>query len=118
VLIGVVIASMFAVRTTTLRDLSTPEAKAQWEAWRQAEPNRTETGPVKRRPPASSEPPALVLLRDYFPVMLAAAVVFASLLFAAIAISVRGALSTTRAGPETQSRTAEHAEGRRGEDTS
>ena len=28
----------------TLREMGTPEARAEWEAWREAEPNRGPTG--------------------------------------------------------------------------
>ena len=40
----------------------------------------------------SDEPPSLVLMRDYFGVMMMAAIVFSSLLFATLAIAARGAL--------------------------
>lgn len=86
--------SMFALRRVVLRQLSTPEAIAQWQAWRDAEPNQSDTGPVKRRPPSSPEPPALVLLRDHFSVMLAGALLFSSLLFGAIMIAARGVFSS------------------------
>ncbi len=91
-----VVAGMFLGRQTALSQLTTPEAQAEWQAWRQAEPNQTETGGVKRRPPSSSEPPALVLLRDHFAVMLFGAVFFSSLLFGAVMIATRGAMSTTK----------------------
>jgi hypothetical protein len=89
--VTVVVLLVLEVRRTTLREMGTLEARRQWQAWRESEPNRPASGPVERRPPKSAEPPALVLLRDHFGVMLTAAVVFSSLLFAAIMIAARGA---------------------------
>ena len=86
---------MFAGRRMVLEQLSTPEAKAEWEAWRKSEPNVKDVGGVKRRPPSSTEPPALVLLRDHFGVMLFGALFFSSLLFAAVMFATRGALATS-----------------------
>jgi hypothetical protein len=92
VVVTAVVLGMLALRRAALATFDTPEARAEWEAWRQAEPNQRDDLPVKRRPPSSPEPPTLVLMRDYFPVMLAAAVVFSSLLFAALSIALWGAL--------------------------
>ena len=50
--------------------------------------------PVKRRVPKSAEPPALVLMRDYFAVCLAIAVVLSSVLFGTFMVLVRGAMSS------------------------
>lgn len=93
VLLAAIVAAMFAVRNRALASFDTPQARAEWDEWREAPPNQSDDLPVKRRPPSSQEPPALVLMRDYFNVMLAAAIVFGSLLFAALAIAARGALS-------------------------
>jgi hypothetical protein len=91
--VAAVVLLMREARRSTLEALSTPQAKAEWQAWRESEPNTTDQGPVKRRAPSSSEPPALVLLRDHYGVMLAGAVLFGSLLFAAVMVAVRGVLS-------------------------
>ena len=90
----VVVVLVFQAREMALREMDTPEARAQWEAWREAEPNTTDQGGVRRRPPSSPEPPTLVLLRDHFGVILGGAVLFSSLLFGSVAIVVRGALSS------------------------
>jgi hypothetical protein len=50
-------------------------------------------GPVKRRVPASQEPPALRLMRDHFGVSLGAAIVFGTLLFVMVMGAVQGAFS-------------------------
>ncbi len=90
----IVVGGMFMAREKTLATMSTPEAQAEWDAWRKSEVNQRDDLPVKRRPPKSPEPPALVLMRDHFPVLLGAAVVFCSLLYAALAFAVSGALRT------------------------
>lgn len=87
-----VVAAMLELRRVALATLDMPKARAQWQAWREAPPNRRTDLPVKRHPPSSDEPPALVLMRDYFGVMMSAALVFGSLLFAMIMFSVRGVL--------------------------
>ena len=98
VVLAGVIVGMLQIRKVTLRTMDTPEARAQWQAWRDAPPNQRTDLPVRRRAPSSDEPPALVLMRDYFAVMMTAAIVFSSLLFAAIAFSARGAFSRDERG--------------------
>ena len=89
--VAVVVALVLLARDATFRELSTPEALAEWQAWRESAPNRTDAGGVRRQPPKSSEPPALVLMRDHFAVVMSSAVFFSSLLFATIMIAARGA---------------------------
>ena len=65
---GLVYARNWA-RTT----LDSEPARQQWEAWREETQRQHEgAGPVTRRPAKSPEPPALVLLRDHFPVCVSA----------------------------------------------
>jgi hypothetical protein len=96
-----VIVLVVQARSTTLRDMDTPEAHAQWQRWREAEPNQSASGPVLRRPPSATEPPALLLMRDHFAVVMSGSVIFSSLLFAAIMMAVRGVFSTRRGGRTT-----------------
>jgi hypothetical protein len=93
ILVAGVVLGMLQVRRLTLSAMATPAAQAEWNNWREAPPNVRTDLPVKRRRPSSNEPPALVLMRDHFPVMMTAAVVFSSLLFAAIVLAARGALA-------------------------
>ncbi len=95
---------VFHVRARVLEDLGTPEARAEWEDWRRATLEQSQTGPVRRTEARSTEPPTLVLLRDYFGIMLAAAVVFSSLLFATAMIAVRGAYGSGRKPPRVVNR--------------
>ena len=95
-LIALVVAVMCQLRSHLVASLDTPEARADWDAWRKAADEQSHTGPVRRAKTQSPEPPTLVLLRDYFGTMLAAALVFSSLLFATAMIAVRGALGAGR----------------------
>lgn len=91
----VVIWSMLSARRWALVELATPKAAEEWEKWRDdVRQQQDRPGAVKRRVPKSAEPPTLVLLRDYFVVSLAGAVVFSSLLFFVIAWLFVGMLNT------------------------
>jgi len=90
-----VIGLVLQVRKTTLREMATPEAQAEWQEWREAEPNR-DGGPVRRRPPSTAEPPALVLMRDHFTVVICGSLLFSSLLFAAIMMAARGVFAADK----------------------
>jgi H+/Cl- antiporter ClcA len=75
----------------------------EWQAWREAE-RKEQSGPkiVERRVPQSDEPPALVLMRDYFVVLMLGALVFSSLLFWVIAWFVTGILAQPAKGTGTE----------------
>ncbi len=94
-LAGAVVGSMFWARHTVLTEFSTPESIADWRAWREdVRQQQANLGPVERRVPKSEEPPALVLMRDYFIVSLMGATFFTSLLYWVVAWFVTGALSS------------------------
>jgi hypothetical protein len=84
---------MFSARRLALADLASRKSLGEWNAWRGDVRQQNDTSPVRRRVPASSEPPALVLMRDYFGVALAGAVLFSTVLFWIIAWFVTGALT-------------------------
>jgi hypothetical protein len=96
-MVAALVMSLVRLRESALRELDTPEARQQWTAWREAVPNQAQQGPVRRQPPRSAEPPELVLLRDYFGVVLCGSVLFSSLLVAAIALAVRGVFAKSDA---------------------
>ena len=54
VMLAAVVALVFKIRDTTLAQMDTPEARAQWDAWRAAPPNQTSSGPVDRKPPRAN----------------------------------------------------------------
>jgi hypothetical protein len=92
VLGGIVFLVVYA-RSRILAELDTPQARQEWNDWRERElAQASQGGPVHRRPPSSAEPPALVLMRDYFPVVMTAAVAFTSLLFGVSVFFLRGVL--------------------------
>jgi hypothetical protein len=108
--VAVVVVLVLRAREATFRELGTPEALAQWQAWRESAPNRTDAGGVRRQPPKSPEPPALVLMRDHFAVVMSGAVVFSSLLFATIMIAARGAFRPQMVSPERAHNGQPHAD--------
>ena len=94
------VMSMSHARQSVLQNFSTPEAGADWQQWRDAAREQsTGAGPVMRRVPSSDEPPALVLLRDYYGMCLAAVLGFGSLAYAAIAFMLRGAIASPPNAP-------------------
>lgn len=94
--IGAIVAGMFAIRNRALASLDNPAARAEWQAWRNEAAKQAATGPVRRRVPKTAEPPALTLMRDFFPVMLGGSLFFGSVLFVLIAWAARGAFRQNR----------------------
>ena len=93
VLVCVVAGTMVQLRRTSVPDLSSPKAKSAWNSWRDdVREQQTNPGPVERRVPKSDEPPALVLMRDYFTVLMTGALLFSSLLYWIMAWFVTGIL--------------------------
>ncbi len=82
---------MFRARETALKVYGTESAQASWDQWR--DDAAKASGPVDRDPPASPNPPAFVLMRDYFVPCLALALVLSSVLFATFAVMLDGALA-------------------------
>jgi hypothetical protein len=93
---GLIVWGVYLYRARAMESLKTPEARAAWEEWRQAAAEQTAGGPVQRKVPSSTEAPGLVLMRDHFGVMLAAAIIFGSALFAISMFLIRGAFAPTR----------------------
>src|SRR5262245_44871773 len=77
------VGGLMQARNWALETQTTAEKKRDWEVWREeAARQAAGKGPVARKVPRSTEPPALVLLRDYFVVCAAAWLVLGSVLFA------------------------------------
>jgi hypothetical protein len=92
VAIGAVLAY---ARRQVIAQLDTPEARAQWQAWKaETEKQAQSAGPVARRKVHSDEPPALVLLRDHFATIAAMSLTVASCFFIFLMIVVRGTKKT------------------------
>lgn len=95
-----VVVGLAVARGRVVATLSTPEARQQWRAWKeQAARRKTAAGPIERRPIASDEPPALVLLRDHFPAIVVSTFLIVSFLFAFLAFAARGAFRDGRSAP-------------------
>jgi hypothetical protein len=95
VLVSLVTWSLVGARNWALAELATSESIHQWEAWREdVRQQETHPGPVRHRVPKSAEPPALVLMRDYFAVSLVGAVLFTTLLYWVTAWFVSGILTS------------------------
>ena len=100
VLVGLIAWSMFAARRWAMAELASPAAQGDWQAWREdVKRQQTESAPVRLRVPKSPEPPAEVLLRDYFGVLMTGALVLSSFLFWVVAWFASGAL-TAKQGPD------------------
>ncbi len=79
---GLIVWSVYQVRAGTMESLDTPEARASLGRMAASGSPASTDGPVQHKVPSSPEAPGLVLMRDHFGVMLAAAIVFGSALFA------------------------------------
>jgi hypothetical protein len=91
----VLLLAAIGVAMIWLRQTALSQSVADWQAWRNdVQTQQGVAGPVQRSVPKSEEPPALVLLRDHFGVMVAGAVLFSSLLYWVTAWFVTGALQS------------------------
>jgi hypothetical protein len=92
--VAFVLGGLFYGRAKALATYGTQAAQADWNEWRDDVRKDAKTpAPVERRVPKSAEPPALVLMRDYFVVCLVGAVLLTSVLFATFMVLIRGALA-------------------------
>lgn len=91
-----VIAGLFIVmtryRANAIDTYGTPEAKANWQAWRDAAETAGEEGWIDRSRPASSDPPSLVLMRDHFYACLGISWLLTSCLYVWLMVCARGAM--------------------------
>jgi len=95
-LMAPVIGGVYYARRQALAIYGTGQAQAEWDAWRdEAKKMAGQPSPVKRRVPASAQPPALVLMRDHFAVCLGLALVLSTVLFATFMFFLRGAVAVT-----------------------
>ena len=91
--LGAIVGGMMFARATMVPELSTSQSQADWQAWRsEAAQQDGRHGPVQRAVPKSSEPPLLVLLRDYFAACVVGLLVPASALYAVIAWMICGVI--------------------------
>jgi hypothetical protein len=116
--------ALVAWRDRRLAEVASPEAQAEWDAFR-ADMRRQSgrEGPVQRKVPKSVEPPELVWLRDYLVLAIAAWITLVGVLggfLAAIAIGLTRATSAAEDGAtgdrhdqKQHERDSQHADERR-----
>ena len=91
--IALVVGGVSYMRIVAMAVYGTPQAQSEWDTWREdVKGLEQQPYPVKRRVPKSAEPPALVLMRDYFGVCLTIAIVLSTVLFGTFMVLVRGAM--------------------------
>ena len=92
--LGVIAGGVFHGRSRALAIYGSGEAQSEWDTWR-AEAKKMAEDPitVKRRIPKSGEPPALVLMRDYFAICLGGSLLLSTVLFGTFMVLIRGAFS-------------------------
>lgn len=93
-MVGAIVWALVGARERAMIELAGPQAQADWEEWRQSAKQQAASGPVQRREPRSDQPPALVLLRDHFPVLVTGSIVLCSFLFGTLMFILRGAISS------------------------
>jgi hypothetical protein len=105
VVLTLIVGGASYMRTVAIAVYGTPQAQTEWDTWREdVKELEKQPYPVKRRVPKSTEPPALVLMRDYFGVCLTVAVVLSTVLFGTFMVLVKGAMNDSRrAGPGSES---------------
>ena len=90
--LAVVVWMLTLARQRVIATLGSPEAQADWQRWREEEAARQADpgAPVRRRMPKSLEPPALVLMRDHFPAIVAMSLLVTSVCFGFAVLTFRG----------------------------
>jgi hypothetical protein len=84
-----IIASLLVARQWAISSFGSEEARGQWQQWRTDVANQPQ-GSVARQVPKSEEPPALVLLTDYFLTCTAISVVLSTALYFTFVFILRG----------------------------
>lgn len=88
------VAGMLHARQRVDQVYNNPAERSKWQVYRDSMAQQSEDAdaPVRRRVPQSVEPPAQVLMRDYFGVCLTIALVLSSALFGTLALMLGGLL--------------------------
>lgn len=95
------VSALVVARNRVVERLSQPEAQQQWQAWRdEAQRRKDSQGPAGGRAVVSEEPPALVLLRDRFPAIVATSLLIGSFMFAFLMFLARGVARQPAISPQ------------------
>lgn len=90
-LLVAIVWGMLTFRTWTDSAFANTKAQSDWQDFRDDVADSVETGgPVSRSVPKSEEPPALVLLRDYFIQCVVISLLLSSALYWTFALFLRG----------------------------
>lgn len=94
-LLAGIVWGLGAFQAWTKTAFANTKAQSDWQHFRDdvAESVETGQGPVSRSVPKSEEPPALVLLRDYYIECLVVSLVLSSALYWTFAFFLRGVLT-------------------------
>lgn len=93
------VGGVVEARRRTLATLASPEARAEWNAWRdETRELSASDGPMKRREAKAVEPPLLILLRDHFGAAVGSTVVAVTLFYWFFVFLIRGSLHTPPVG--------------------
>jgi hypothetical protein len=99
-LIAAVAGSMLWARQSVLSGLATPESISDWQSWRSdVKQKQADSGQAERRIPKSDQPPALILMREYFSVLMTGAILFMSLLYWITAWFITGIVTNQNLKP-------------------
>ena len=94
-IMALVSAGLLYGRYAAISTYGSGAAQTEWNEWRDdATAMSKGTGPVKRRVPRSTRPPALVLMQDYFLVCFVGALLLSTVLYGTFMVFVRGAFGT------------------------
>jgi hypothetical protein len=92
--IAMCVSGMWLARKSALATFGSAAAQAEWDEWRQEAAEQSAAGgPVARKIPKSSEPPALVLMRDHFGACVGAALVAVVGVYGTFVLLLRGAMA-------------------------
>ena len=93
-----VITLMLNARGCAERQYGSVQARDDWQQWREVTKRQSGlTGPVQRRERKTTQPPALVLMREHFVACLVFALVMSSAVFFTFMFTVRRVFSNARA---------------------
>lgn len=107
-LLAAAVASIGYARRRVEATLATPEAQAEWEAWRARTQELSRSNdPMKRRPAKAPEPPMLILFRDHYGAAVGSTVVAVTVFYWLFAFLVRGSLRTPAPAAAAESESCE-----------
>ena len=92
VMVTVIVVGFYQFRSWSQTVYANEQGQIEWQKWRSDVEAQPAEAPVKRRVPKSQQPPATVLLTDYFATCLVIAIVLSTALYFAFMFVTRGAI--------------------------